>query len=502
MQRATLVGAVLDVHRSWSEFIALIEQPYGLVSSATWPIGEAEPAGTTAVQPLRRNNRFLGVYWAVKGKPKAKRLLDQVQVSNEYLKDSINEICHHLDRPQDCFDLTGSSEASDGIQSGLATQITRLAIRGGRVPTDMSLLRGQGLLEEVREATLGSKSQLQEGLIVGGQSVLVEYVPTENFLPTATERVVRLAMLLSQHQVHGFGVLPCLGVCQNKNNRRFELIFNYTGPRRDMGQNGVTASTEVALHGLHSLHSQLQKTDRHGDPGFLRYYKISEARMKPLSIGQRLTLARSLAVTVQHLHHAEWIHGNITSNNIYCFHTQEQNESGLPNLQLKNAYLFGFQFTRLDEDYSDHRMWSTLENMDNFYRHPDRQVLPEEGGPKRPHKAIHDIYSLGVVFLEIGLGRTAEELTKQMSRTPGQFTGQGRGFEAAAKLAKPYFIFLAENFLPEKMGDSYASVTRICLNGDIKNPEDVDGAEVELTLSNAFQLRVIEPLDRSLNVFW
>jgi len=212
-------------------------------------------------------------------------------------------------------------------------------------------------------------------------------------------------------------------------------------------------------------------------------------------------LARSLAVTLQHLHHAEWVHGNITSNNIYCFHKREHNELGLPSLQLRNAYLFGFQFTRLDDEYSDQRMWSTLDIMDNFYRHPDRQILPEEGGPKLPHKSVHDIYSLGVVFLEIGLGRTAEELAKQMSHMPGQFNGQGRDFEAAGKLAKPYFIFLAENFLPEKMGDSYASVTLICLNGDIKKLEDVDGAKVELTLSNAFRLRVIEPLDRLLNVF-
>jgi hypothetical protein len=39
-------------------------------------------------------------------------------------------------------------------------------------------------------------------------------------------------------------------------------------------------------------------------------------------------------------------------------------------------------------------MWSTLDIMDNFYRHPDRQMLPEEGGPKLPHKSVHDIYSL------------------------------------------------------------------------------------------------------------
>lgn len=70
-------------------------------------------------------------------------------------------------------------------------------------------------------------------------------------------------------------------------------------------------------------------------------------------------------------------------------------------------------------------MWSTLETIDNLSRHPGRQIPPEDGGPQLLHQSVHDICSLGVVFLEIGLGQTAEELTKQMSRIPSRFSGQG-----------------------------------------------------------------------------
>jgi hypothetical protein len=66
-----------------------------------------------------------------------------------------------------------------------------------------------------------------------------------------------------------------------------------------------------------------------------------------------------------------------------------------------NPFVVGFEFSREESDRSTTEQDDKLER--NIYRHPDRQ-----GPPEARFNMLHDIYSLGVVLLEIGLSRPAK----------------------------------------------------------------------------------------------
>jgi len=108
------------------------------------------------------------------------------------------------------------------------------------------------------------------------------------------------------------------------------------------------------------------------------------------TLGQRFQIAKTLATSVFQLHSVGWLHKSIRSENILFF--------GPPDQMYSQQYLVGFEFSRDENDTSTTEQDDVLER--NIYRHPDRQ-----GPPDTRFSVLHDIYSLGVVLLEIGLWR-------------------------------------------------------------------------------------------------
>ncbi|KAK0738841.1 hypothetical protein B0T18DRAFT_450720 [Schizothecium vesticola] len=142
----------------------------------------------------------------------------------------------------------------------------------------------------------------------------------------------------------------------------------------------------------------------------------------------------------------------------------------------RDPYLFGFLYTWPTDEYSDRQMWTYLSPRDNLYRHPDRQMWQQledgddndnDGSPKKPHRPYHDIYSLGVVLLEIGLGRPADELVKLAPYITGggieQVAREMTDARSAARRAKLVFLALAETALPGTMGDDKVGVWGIVI---------------------------------------
>ncbi|KAK4167495.1 hypothetical protein QBC43DRAFT_142521 [Cladorrhinum sp. PSN259] len=520
LQRTALVDAVNDVYRGWTELYTLLEQlsqnsnhDAGPVSSNTWPT----TTGTTktiAKVAAGTGRPWRAVSWVWKRKSSVQRIMSQIKLSNQFLDSSIQAICSYYEarEPESVIRLAGHSSSTDQPQSGLSAQITRLAIRRDRTPTDMALLRETGYLDLREELSFGTASRLHFALAAGCKPVLVEYLPSTDFSRKTIDRAVRLAMLLKQPAVHGFAVLPCLGLCLKPDKERIELIYDLTGPRREMAQDGNTPSAESILSRFHSLQSQLSKADKNGALGVLRHYKPHEATTKPISMGQRLALAVQLAQTLQHLQQTDWVHGNINSNNIYLFLDKKVPETGLPVVRIDKCFLFGFQFSRLNKDYSDTGRRSTLPPKDNLHRHPDRRIMHEytdgKGAPlvpDKPHQPHHDIYSLGVVLLELGLGRTAEDLLKLAPHLSGDLACSPPDLPSALEVARGLYIALADNFLPGEMGNSYASVTRTCLDGyfeDLGGHREGagSGADETMNLPTAFRLCVIEPLVRMMDL--
>ena len=120
--------------------------------------------------------------------------------------------------------------------------------------------------------------------------------------------------------------------------------------------------------------------------------------------------------------------------------------------------------------------------MHNLYRHPDRQ----DAVGKFPHSKIYDIYSIGVVFLELGLGRSAPELRRYHQATPKKDS-------LSPEEIKQGFLRSTQNLLPELTGHKYSKVVEYCLLGEL---DIVDGEEVtDMSIHKAFRENVVDVLE-------
>ncbi|KAF4948061.1 hypothetical protein FGADI_9926 [Fusarium gaditjirri] len=116
-------------------------------------------------------------------------------------------------------------------------------------------------------------------------------------------------------------------------------------------------------------------------------------------LNERLMLAHKLAEAVLFLHAADYLHKNITSSSVVAF--RKWNESYC----LSNAYLMGYDFIRGAESRTTKE--GAVKKVDDsrpiwefaIYQHPERQ----QGRQSPRYTKVHDVYSLGVVLLELGL---------------------------------------------------------------------------------------------------
>ncbi len=268
--------------------------------------------------------------------------------------------------------------------------------------------------------------------------------------------VRELAQVLRTVDPIRFGLLSCHGVIQID--------------KADTGNIG-RARPEKRLAQLQFVFDVPQHLMK---PRSLRDILLSPNPQAPLN--ELLAQAKSLARSVFFIHTKRFVHKNIRPENILVFEDAKY-ETG-------KSYLVGFEKFRADREHSmkfGDGLWEC-----DLYRHPERQGSQ----PEKYFVMQHDIYSLGVVLLEIGLripfvtpsdGNTAlaphQELDLHLDKDePGR-----------AKRLKKTFTDLATQRLPAKMGQIYTDVVLSCLNcldtnneafGDQGKLEDEDGIEV------------------------
>lgn len=180
---------------------------------------------------------------------------------------------------------------------------------------------------------------------------------------------------------------------------------------------------------------------------------IASARRHSLS--ERLKIAQQLVRAVSYVHALDFVHKNIRPESMLAFDQ--------PGTSLGSVYLVGFEMFRSDGGRTSLRGDSSWEK--NIYRHPQRQG----DYPERPHLIQHDIYSLGVCLLHIGLWTPLGPLIEQVDREalhiddPQQTHQTGVGRCVPLDRIKGYLKLLAETKLPSMMGDRYRDVVINCL---------------------------------------
>ncbi|KAF5851357.1 hypothetical protein GGP41_004189 [Bipolaris sorokiniana] len=90
------------------------------------------------------------------------------------------------------------------------------------------------------------------------------------------------------------------------------------------------------------------------------------------------------------MHFAGWLHREIKSESIVCFHAEGQ-------ANIEEPFLSGFTLSRPENprEVSEYDVSTTS----NLYRHPDYQ-MPK---PAQKFHRSYDVYSLGMILIEIGL---------------------------------------------------------------------------------------------------
>lgn len=201
----------------------------------------------------------------------------------------------------------------------------------------------------------------------------------------------------------------------------------------------------------------------------------------PETLTHRLLLAQNLANSVGFVHTFGFVHKNVRPESILSFEAS----AGSPH---PSAFLVGFENFRKEEGGTQRLGDQTFEG--NLYLHPNRQGT----SPQEKYIMQHDIYSLGVVLLEVGFWMSfVEYVPGNGSVRPTALLGAPPAAEGGQLLryvllsSQDHFLSLARSELPKVMGTEYARVVETCLTclddnnddfGDQSEFEDEDGIVV------------------------
>ncbi|KAI1090606.1 hypothetical protein F5B19DRAFT_314933 [Rostrohypoxylon terebratum] len=238
----------------------------------------------------------------------------------------------------------------------------------------------------------------------------------------------------------------------------------------------------------------------------------SELLQRPIaSLSSRIGIAMQLATAVSFVHTFDFVHKNIRPETILLLADLDTEQTGGRTVP-KSLYLLGFDRFR-SVNFSTMRKGDTAWER-NLYRHPLRQGSRAQ----KDYVMQHDVYSLGVCLLEIGLWESFvvdeggndvrvenEDLTKVPSSTLGltldDFDPDACSSAQPATGIKDHLTQLAKSQLPQRMGDKYTAVVVTCLTcldeenedfGDENDMHDEDGILIGVRFIEKILFRLSE----------
>ncbi|RPA80706.1 hypothetical protein BJ508DRAFT_415189 [Ascobolus immersus RN42] len=218
-----------------------------------------------------------------------------------------------------------------------------------------------------------------------GRRVFIEvfhYEPAEDAEGAAQDVPVntwkqfsRMVALLSQQKRVAFHILQCLGYVHIRDRHELQLVFEL-GEKQSGAQE---CKTLVEL--LNTI--------------------------KRVPLGQRLALAHSITTAVLNLHRVGWVHKELRSDNIVIFRSGNKVDTGrytanseAPDYDFATPYLFGFEYSRPEDEETAKTPDFNTDTL--IYKHPARW-----GAPTAYFTKIHDVYSLGIILLEVAFWKQA-----------------------------------------------------------------------------------------------
>jgi hypothetical protein len=230
------------------------------------------------------------------------------------------------------------------------------------------------------------------------------------------------------------------------------------------------------------------------------YDLINRKEFSRPRLDQRFDLARSLATALHRLFVSRWYHKNLNSKNILFFARNET--SGLKAgkeatvtdeyiSHISHPFLSGFDYARPDSP-DEMTIKPEVDEFCDRYRHP-KCTHPDSRGVIRYSRQF-DIYSLGVLLMELGRWETVDRMHKDY--TAQRKKSRERPLATILPSSLPEFQQHLRTRCVEslgfRMGKIYTEAVRFCLD----DGHNSDGAGNSELLVNRFNNSVIAELAR------
>lgn len=341
---------------------------------------------------------------------------------------------------------TDSSSLSGTIAAGIdilaPAKNLRSSLTGGSGAEAHIYLPEDGLDWKRTTAIAYSNTHLIPRASKGQRVLAVDTIDCTTGLDLSQSRAdaEALARKLGQIDPGTFGLLSCYGLVKQKHPE----------------------SRQIASI---SLIFQMPTSER--EPVSLRYNLLHSARD---SLSRTLAIARQLARAVSFVHTCDFVHKNIRPETVLMF----PDDTSTPPCALGSAYLVGFDSFRNIRFQTLRRGDAAWER--NLYRHPSRQGIFAQD----EYIMQHDVYSLGVCLLELGLwesfvhyetdgggdGGSRDQValpSESLGLRPDDFEFmESAGMQPSSRI-KDHLVDLAKTRLPTRMGDKYTAVVIACL---------------------------------------
>lgn len=203
-------------------------------------------------------------------------------------------------------------------------------------------------------------------------------------------------------------------------------------------------------------------------------------------ITDRIRLAHAVANCLLYLHSVNWLHKGLRSHNIVFFPiTTDDKGIKSTKIDYSKPYLSGFDFARPARADEMTEVPGDVPEY-NLYRHPNTQGFGF--GPRESFRKTFDIYSFGVVLVELAHWETIDKVleieigkVRHAAKIRGKLLEEQRIADVGAN-----------------MGEMYESATRKCIAGGrelgIEESDDETSDAVAAKLSMSFYEDVVKKL--------
>ena len=254
--------------------------------------------------------------------------------------------------------------------------------------------------------------------------ILIEYKYSEHLSADRehainADRMHQLVLILQAPKVDDYGTLQCLGWSPEPKSARDALHFQIPPGYQN-------------------------------EPITLREVIQKFRRVEWPTLGQKFTIAKSIGQALRKWHLAGWVHQGITSYNVVFFRGESEGR-----VDFSRPYLCGFEYTRVVGKKSSERHPSHMICEYELYRHPKRQ-----GDALVTHQKEHDLYSYGLLLLEIGRWVTVAQ----------DFFSKSE--ELRPRDLRERFLKKASGLLKSTMGEAYEDAVMTCIKGDFRIRSD------------------------------